>query len=346
MKLPVKPDAVTASEISTGPAANTIRSPNLRPMGAATSATHEIARGIGRIHRAPINETPSEIGPHRRQQEFIGETRKTQRDGGAHRKTEDHPKGRRAVVKRLTGNRQVIAISRSRKFSWRDYQLVIVTRTGLFTRRVSSCIREVLQRQQGSKLRKLGIDEFGPIMHPGLKSIAAQHRASVSHVGEKLHDAFVCGFRRFEMNEMAGPLGNLELWIRKVFGKSVHPCGGNYWVMASPVETARHLDFRQHGRTVAYERHGGGMSRSIPGEATFEITGLQEVVDEVLDLAIEGARRIRPVREHTLKIKTARFAAVAHEIGRPGLLVEGLVPDLFDVFWVHPAGGRCRDKDH
>ena len=85
------------------------------------------------------------------------------------------------------------------------------------------------------------------------------------------------------------------------------------------------------------------MSRPIPGEAALKIARLHEVVDEVLDLAIEGVRHVRPMLEHAVKKNTASFAAVAYELGRPELLGEGLVPDLFDVVWVH-QGGRYRDK--
>src|SRR5260370_33828924 len=139
------------------------------------------------------------------------------------------------------------------------------------------------------------------------------------------------------MDEMARPFGNLGLWFRKVFGKSVHPSAEDHRVVASPIEATRHLDCRQHRCTVTQQCHAGGMSRPVPGEAALKIARLHEVVDEVLDLTIEGARRMRPVPEQAIEIKTASLAAVADKLGRPELLVEGLVPDLVDMVWVHPA---------
>src|SRR5260370_15305888 len=139
------------------------------------------------------------------------------------------------------------------------------------------------------------------------------------------------------MDEMARPFSNLGLWFRKVFGKSVHPSAEDHRVVASPVEPTRDLDSRQHRCTVTHECNPGGMSRPIPGEAALKIARLHEVVDEVLDLTIERARRMRPVPEQAIEIKTASLAAVADKLGRPELLVDGLVPDLLHMVWVHPA---------
>jgi len=158
-----------------------------------------------------------------------------------------------------------------------------------------------------------------------------------AEAGEKLDHAFVRRLRRFEMDEMAGPFGDLDLRTREVFGKPVHPGAEDHRIVASAIEAARHLDLRQDGRTVAHQRHAGSMGRPIPGEAALEIAGLHEVVDEVLDLAIESARHMRPVPEHAVEKGAASLAALADELRCPGLLVEGLVPDLLDMVGVDPA---------
>src|SRR5713226_2044053 len=183
----------------------------------------------------------------------------------------------------------------------------------------------------------------------GVISVICRSPGSRSSGGasrEKLDHAFVRGFWCFEMDEMARPFSNLGLWFQKVFGKSVHPSAEDHRVVTSPIEATRHLDFRQHRCTVTHQCHAGGMSRPIPGEAALKIARLHEVVDEVLDLTIEGARRMRPVPEQVIEIKTASLAAVADKLGRPELLVEGLVPDLLDMVRSEErrVGKECRSR--
>src|SRR5262249_37569558 len=143
--------------------------------------------------------------------------------------------------------------------------------------------------------RKRGIAD--PVVRPSSPTVAAQSSvlAKSAYTAEEFDQARVRCHWCFKMDEMTRLFGDLPLRVLKVLWQAIHPGARDHRVVSAPVEAARHHDFRQCRRTIAHQPHTGGMSRSIPGKTAFEIAGPHKVVDEVIDLTVEGVRRMRPV---------------------------------------------------
>jgi TetR/AcrR family transcriptional regulator, transcriptional repressor for nem operon len=119
--------------------------------------------------------------------------------------------------------------------------------------------------------------------------------------------------------------------------------------MPSPEKPARHFDHGQIRRAVPDKSHTCRVRRRVPGKSTFDIARLHEVIDPVLDLPVEGIRRVGPMSQHALEVDTAGLTAMSYELLHPGQLIEGLIPDLTHVLGIGPtppdARIRCVEEE-
>src|SRR5215211_6461521 len=139
------------------------------------------------------------------------------------------------------------------------------------------------------------------------------------------------------MGEVAGLSQRSEIQIREVVSETVGPLDFEDGVALAPPDAGWRLDLRQGGWAVADEVYPGLVGGDVPVEPALQVARLHEVVHPEMEILVEEAGLVRPVIEEMAKVSLTGLPVLTHQGGGPGLLVEGLVPDLVHAVRIHPS---------
>src|SRR5215210_4854900 len=139
------------------------------------------------------------------------------------------------------------------------------------------------------------------------------------------------------MGEVAGLPHRGEIEVGEIVLEPVGPLDLEHAVTLTPPHAGGCLYLWKLGRAIAHEVYPRLVGADVPVETTLQVARPHEVVHPGVEVPIEETWRMRPAVEEVTEVGLAGLAVLAHQGGGPGLLVEGLVPDLVYATGVSPA---------